>query len=337
MNNKFLKASKVPLIIFGALIVISIILFGYSSKYYKKSKIKPIAKDYNELIYQKQDKKHEYVKVTITDIPYEFATESEGLDTYYFVFDEYNYMYVARLDYSTYMMLENEYNEDPENFSYTLYGYILDVPSELKEMAISVYNKNMEDEVLTEENYREYLGNTYLDETENPNENIAIIFFSLFIVTCIFALVVLIIYLIGFVKTKKTLKSFDEQEIEYELLKPTTIQFKLNCGNSIKYTVYLTDKYIVSKSVGLMVLEYKDIVWLYSKKMIVNGIPTLVTLKGLTGKKTYDIAEARIYGGGEDTINEIMSKINEKNPKIMIGYTKENKKEYKLIKKNKKN
>ena len=328
--SKILKCSKVPLLIALIIIAISIALFSYSSELDKKAEVEPVAKDYNELIAYEQDVENEYVEVTITDIPYGFAEEeNDGITrNYYFVYDQYDYMYIVRLMDSTYTMLENKYNENPEEFSYTLKGYIFEDPEELKQLPISSYNEAMEKEIVNAENFRSYFGNTYLDEVLTPYSDTSAELVGIGAGIDVLAIVLLIIYIVGYIKTKKALKKYDKEDIEYELSKTSTIEYK-------KAKVYLTDKYIVSKVMGLIVLEYNELVWLYNEKRRVNGIPTTINLKGFTNKKGYELAEISAYGEGENLLIEIMNKIQEKNPQVMLGFIKENQQSYKEIKKNK--
>ena len=328
--SKILKCSKVPLIIALIIIAISIVLFNYSSELDKKAEVEPVAKDYNELIAYEQDVENEYVEVTITDIPYGFAEEeNDGITrNYYFVYDQYDYMYIVRLTDTTYSILENMYNENPEEFSYTLKGYIFEDPEELKELAISAYNEGMEEDIVNEDNFRSYFGNTYLDEVLTPYSDTSATLVGIGAGIDVLAFVLLILYIIGYIKTKNALKKYDKEDIEYELSKASTIEYK-------KAKVYLTDKYIISKVMGLTVLEYNELAWLYNEKRRVNGIPTTINLKGFTSKKVYGLAEVSAYGEGENLLIEIMNKIQEKNPQIMLGFTKENQQSYKEIKKNK--
>ena len=328
--SKILKCSKVPLVIALIIIAISIALFSYSSELDKKAEIEPVAKDYNELIAYEQDVENEYVEVTITDIPYGFAEEEDDGITrnYYFVYDQYDYMYIVRLMDSTYTMLENMYNENPEEFSYTLKGYIFEDPEELKELAISAYNEGMEEEIVNQENFRSYFGNTYLDETLTPYSDTSAVLVGIAVGIDIFAIVLFIVYIIGFIKTKNALKRFDKEDLEYELSKSSTIEYK-------KAKIYLTDKYIISRVMGVNVLEYNELVWLYNEKRRVNGIPTTINLKGFTNKKAYELAEVSAYGEGENLLIEVMNKIKEKNLQVLLGFTKENQQSYKEIKKNK--
>lgn len=326
--KKILKNSKVPLLIAIIIIVISIVLFIASVKLDSQGQQELVAKDYNELIAYGQDVENEYVEVTITDIPYGFAEEEDENVTrnYYFVFDEYDYMYIVRLTDSTYKMLENKYIENPEEFSYTLKGYIFEDPAELKELAIEAYNEAVEEEVVNDENFRIYFGNTYLDETLTPYTDISAMLIGIGVGIDVIAFVLLIVYIIGTVKSKSALKKYDKEDLEYELEKASTVAYK-------KSNIYLTDKYIISKVVGLTVLEYNELVWLYNEKRRQNGIPVGTYLIGYTEKKKrYQLASTY---NDENLLNEIMIKIKEKNSLVMLGYTKENQEKYKEIKKNK--
>ena len=339
--SEILKCSKVPLIIALIIIAISIALFNYSSELDKKAEVEPVAKDYNELIAYEQDVENEYVEVTITDIPYGFAEEeNDGITrNYYFVYDQYDYMYIVRLTDTTYSILENMYNENPEEFSYTLKGYIFEDPEKLKELAISAYNEGMEEDIVNEDNFRSYFGNTYLDEVLTPYSDTSATLVGIGAGIDVLAFVLLILYIIGYIKTKNALKKYDKEDIEYEVSKTSTIEYKLSKVSTLenkKDKIYLTDKYIVSKIMGgLTVLEYNELVWIYNEKRSVNGIPTTINLKGFTSKKVYELAEVSAYGEGENLLIEIMNKIQEKNPQIMLGFTKENQQSYKEIKKNK--
>lgn len=339
--SKILKCSKVPLVIVLLIIAISIALFSYSSELDKKGEVEPVAKEYNELIAYKQDVENEYVEVTITDVPYGFAEEEvDGITrSYYFVYDQYDYMYIVRLMDSTYTMLENKYNENPEEFSYTLKGYIFEDPEELKELAISAYNEGMEEEIVNQENFRLYFGNTYLDEVLTPYSDTSAILIGIGAGIDVLALVLLILYITGYIKTKNALKKYDKEDLEYELSKSSTIEYKISKVSTLenkKDKIYLTDRYIVSKIMGgLNVLEYNELVWLYNEKRRINGIPTTINLKGFTNKKSYELVVVSAYGEGENLLIEIMDKIKERNPQVMLGFTKENQQSYKEIKKNK--
>lgn len=259
--KKILKNSKKPLLIAIILILISVVLFSIAGYLDSCRERELIAKNYNELIYYEKDVEKEYVEVEIVDIPYGFATEENDNVTrkYYFVFDEYDFMYIVRLTDNTYTKLENMYNENPEEFSYVLKGYIFEDSTELKQLAISAYNEAMEEEIVNNENFRLYFGNTYLDEILTPYTNISALLLGLGIGIDILAFVFLIFYIVGGIKLKLSLKKYYKDDLEYELSKTTTLAYE-------KANIYLTDKYIISKTMGLTVIEYNELVWLYNEK-----------------------------------------------------------------------
>ena len=234
-------------------------------------------------------------------------------------------MYIVRLTDNTYTKLENMYNENPEEFSYVLKGYIFEDSTELKQLAISAYNEAMEEEIVNNENFRLYFGNTYLDEILTPYTNISALLLGLGIGIDILAFVFLIFYIVGGIKLKLSLKKYYKDDLEYELSKTTTLAYE-------KANIYLTDKYIISKTMGLTVIEYNELVWLYNEKRSYNGILVGITLIGYkNNNKRYGLASVYL---NEELLIEIMNKIKDKNPSIMIGYTEENQRNYKEIKNN---
>lgn len=325
--TKILKTSKRLLIIILIMFLISLALFVCGTELEQRAVDETTAKDYNELISYKQDVENEYVEVTIADIPYGFA-ESDAGQKYYFVYDENNFMYIVRLTDTTYSMLENMYKENSEEFSYTLKGFIFNDSQELKEIAISSYNESMEEKVVNNDNFSAYFGDTYLDEELTPYSDTSSMLYSIGIIIDMISFVLLILYIVRIIKNKSTFKKYDKEDLEYELSKPSTIEYK-------KANIYLTDKYIISKVYGLTVVEYNELVWLYNLKRKYNGIPVGIYLMALDSKKIYQIVKVNTSKKNEELLIEIMNKIKDKNPSIMLGYTEENQQKYKEIKNNK--
>lgn len=285
---------------------------------------------YNDLIAEDKDKEEMLVELEIAEIPYLFATKEENStkQKFYFAIDKYNYWYIVRLTDKTYEKLEEQYNADKENFKYTLKGYIYNDPSELKRLAISAYNENLSEEAekLTYTNFKDYLGSTYLDETETPFDDTASTFIGVGIGVAIISFIFLIIYISKATKIKSTLKKYDIEDLKDELSNCDMNEYK-------KQSVYLTNKYLISTLNGLDVFEYKDILWIYNEKRKQNGISLGVWLMVCTAdKKRIQVASAQ----KDDILIEIMTKIKEKNQDILVGFTGDNNKQYKeLTKKNK--
>lgn len=328
--EKIFKPKKILLIIGLAILAIAIGLIVAGCITNKNKYDKEEAQVYNDLIAANKDKEEMLVELEITEIPYLFATKEEksSKENYYFAIDEHNYWYIVRLTENTFKKIEEQYNADKENFKYTLKGYIYNDPSELKRLAISAYNENLSEnaEKLTTTNFREYLGNTYLDETKTPFDSTATTFIGVGIGVAIISLIFLIIYISQATKVKSTLKKYNIEDLKDALSNCNMEEYK-------KQSIYLTNKYLISTLNGLDVFEYKDILWIYNEKRKQNGVSLGVWLMVCTAdRKRIQVGRAQ----KDDILIEIMTKIKEKNQDILVGFTGDNNKQYKeLTKKNK--
>lgn len=173
---------------------------------------------------------------------------------------------------------------------------------------------------ITEETYEDYFGKTYLDEVVTPDTefNGFIIGWGVFLGGI--GIVLLIWYIASAIRVHKYTKNANLEDVKYELQKSTAKCFP-------KETIYLTDKYIISKVNGLLrVNEYEDFVWIYNLKAQQYGHTVNIFLTVKTkDKKQFHIATSL----DENRLIEIMSLIKEKNPQVLVGFTDENKEEYK--------
>lgn len=323
--NDNIKNNKKKLIIALVAFLIAVILFVLSDFFIKDEKVQEPT-DYNSLIAVGKDVENLYVKVTIADIPYLVATEENGnyKRSYYIVFDENDYMYITRLTDETYDMLKEEYEKDEDNFKYELKGYIFNIEDELKQIAMEAYNEGREEAVVTEENFALYFGNTYLDEINTPVDSKSTIIMVIEVIATVLAIVFFISYLIVETNTKKELNKYGKKQIEEEIESPETISFE-------KAKIYLTKTYMISVYNGLKVIPYTDIVWMYNEKRRQNGITVGIYLIVATKeKKKYPMGY--VYSD-ENNLQEIMMKVQERNPEIMLGFTNENIDKFKQIEK----
>ena len=280
---------------------------------------------YNDLISKDADKENMLVKLEITNISPAFAVKEikNVKRNYYFAIDKNNYWYIVRLTDSTYQELKSKIDSEGENFKYVLRGYIYNDPEELKKLAISAYNQGLsaDAEKLTNSNFQDYLGSTYLDETKTPNDSTVTALIGIGIGLAILSSIFLIISISNIKKLKSTLKKYDAEELKEELNNINIEEYK-------RQSVYLTNKYIISTINGLGVLEYSDILWMYNEKRRQNGIVVGVWIMARTrdNKKILIASDMK-----EDILIEIMTKIKEKNHEILIGFTGENNKEYKKL------
>ena len=321
--DKIFKPSKKMLITSLVLILIAIALVIIPT--YIESANKPEAKSLHDLIYNYQDNEGEYAKIDLAFEPYGFAIEDERLQ-YYFAMDKDGYMYIVRLTDETYNELVKLQEEKQDEFSYELKGYIYTMPEELKEIAIESYNEISEEKILTEENLEEYVGSVYLDETITPGMEYTTVMFVIAGIISFIAIIIFIMFVIYMIRIRKT----DKEKIELakeELGKTTSKAYT-------KQNIYLTDKYIISNYNGLYILEYEEILWIYTLINYYRGIATGKTLIVATDNKK-KISLGHTSNANDQTLEEIITKINEKNPDIKLGYTDENRKYFKDLKKEK--
>ncbi len=327
--KKILKPSKKTLIVLIILVVLSVAGFTASEIMMQPGKDEKCT-SYDTLISLDQDEENKYAKVTITDMPYEFATKKENSSTerYYFVIDENNYLYIVRLSPKKYQDIEKKYNENKENFKYELKGYLFNTPNELKKLAISEYNKGRTaDQKITASDFKDYFGKTYLDDRITPNSDMATVFIMIAFFTSIFSTVTLVIYINSIIRVKLAIKKYGKEELELELSKDTVQAYP-------KAKIHLTEKYVMSTINGLHIISYEDILWTYIEKRRQNGVTTAKFIIAATkiGKKYYIASNFN-----EDILAEIIANIAEKNNEVLVGFTSENRKEYNTKRKEFKN
>lgn len=327
MLNKFIKLNNKKLIIIIFFIVLSIIsLCGYRM-FDKKSRIsdtKPL--DYNELIAAGADVGNMYVSVDIVNIPYQIAEQKVNhmYIKYYILYDKEGYMYVAKLSDKTYKKINDEYQDNKDNFSYTLVGYIYKTPNDLKEIIIDVFNENNTNNKISKDDFADYFGSTYLDDSYTKYTAQAAICGIITIVGIIIFIIILISWIICNINIKKTLSSVGREQLESELSNNNLKEYK-------KAKIYLTDKFLIFTHKGLQVCNYTDIGWIYlgnscSKISSVNKIHMNVFMNDKKKYKSKKLDYDKQY-----MFEEIISEIANKNSNVMIGYTYDNMNKYNKI------
>lgn len=323
--EKMLKPKK-RLLIIGLIILVIAVVLIVTGALKNQNKYEGVQMHiYNDLISKDADKENMLVKLEITNISPAFAVKEikNVKQNYYFAVDKNNYWYIVRLTDSTYQELKSKIDSEGENFKYVLKGYIYNDPAELKKLAMSAYNQSLsaDAEKLTNSNFKDYLGSTYLDETKTPNDSTVTALIGIGIGLAILSSIFLIISISNIKKLKSTLKKYDAEELKEELNNINIEEYK-------RQSIYLTNKYIISTINGLSVLEYSDILWMYNEKRRQNGIVVGIWIMARTknNKKILIASDMK-----EDILIEIMTKIKEKNHEILIGFTGENNKQYKKL------
>ena len=324
--DNMVKLLKKQLFIGIILVIISVCCYFGAFKI-KESVNSKVPENWNNLIANNNDSEGKYVTVTTPYIPYQFGEkeEDEVVSKYYLIIDtNFNY-YVVRLTDDTYNDMINQYDDKGDSFSYELKGYLYNTPDELKNLVINAFNEES-DSGLTTDNYNEYLGKCYLDETETPQDGIIGALNAVGMIIDVFAGIIIIVFFINNSKTNKTLHKYDKRDIEEEIGKESAIFYQ-------KLKLYITDKYLVSYAGAINLIEYADIYWSYIEKVRYRGITTgkYVVLITKDKKKIQLTSTFK----DEKILNEVIEKIHDKNADILVGYIPENQKAFAEFNKNK--
>ena len=199
-NEKSIKSGKKIIIVF-ILIAIIFASFGFYLVYRFVTDIPTETKEYSEIVATDEDKSGTYVKLDLINYM-EFSKKDEGADGFYLVQDEEGFYYIVKLSSKTQKALEDEYEVEKNDFSYELKGYLINLPEDVKILAVDSLNKifkgyseesDKEADVVSTENLYKYVGYNYLDDSEIPNSSMYIgVFILLFLLSIIFVILAIV-------------------------------------------------------------------------------------------------------------------------------------------------
>ena len=263
----------------------------------------------------------EYAYIDVSAEPYGFAY-FEGEEDYYFyyVFDE-DYMYIVRMRDNTYeSLLTDDIAENPIRIS----GMTKTIPEDIKEIAIEVYNEDLEEEYqITASDFTNYFNNVYLDAEALPLTDTDV-FIILGVVAIVVGAVFLLCGAIMIVRYKKNIKKLTEEDVH-------KIDEELNEKDAFFYKnahVSLTKNYIVNFGNTFDVISYKDIVWIYPYEIRQRGVKTSQSIQIMTKDgKMHGVASLSTHTKKvREVFEEIYETIVKKSTNALVGYSKENKK-----------
>lgn len=319
--NKILKEGKGMLITTIVFLILTLGLLGASFYIPYSETMNP------QNLAEIDEKAGEYVKIKVTYGPYGFAQDSDD-SWYYFVWDENDVMYIVKVEEDTYQEMLALYEDgQKEKIDYEIKGYTYSISSSLKKVAIEAVNEIYKDaeEKVTYSNFSTYLGAVYIDETESPENDTVNTLQAIAIVSGMFLVVFGGIFISQKISSHKVTGN---KELMEELRNELADLIDYEYG---KLKIYLTNKYIISKTGGISVFEYKNVVWVYNQIRYVNGAAQGRTLILCTkDKKRHSVA----YAGANDArVDEIMIAIHDKNENVRVGFTKENREYFKNLQK----
>lgn len=317
--KEMLKKSKQSLLIWTIVTVcaIAICVLSFGMKDFRKST------SLHELIANGEKAEDKLVHVEVSEVPYVFAYyPDDNSGKFYFLWDE-QYMYIAFLSEDEFNKLNNE---DIKENHITLKGVTKTIPSDIKKLALEAYNENVDKEYqISSSDFASYFGYIYLDQTEADFISVMCL-----VIGGIVAIVGFSAFLgmgIRFLRLKSRIKKISDED--WEILNK-----ELDSDDAFFYKsakLSLTKHYIVDFASGLKTIKYEDLLWMYKYEYRYNGVNTQLSIILYTrDKKRHVIAALPGYTKKSKEINkEIMESIMDKNKTMLVGYTKENRKQMK--------
>ncbi len=296
------------------LVALALAVWGYWVKYQAEQNAKPL----NDIIISEDEAREDRIAtINVQKEPYLFAEENEGTNGFFIVMDE-KYMYIVYMSKYDELTTKTDFKENPV----TITGGTKLISRDVKELALEAYNEGLEEEnKLTMADFNSYFGDIYLDITSSATGEIGNLQVAGAFIAGIFGIVLFITSLVQKVKFSSSIKKMDETTIE-------TLDSEMNSENAFYYErvhLYLTNRYIVNFKGSFRVIDYQDIIWMYSMIYRTNGIKTKQSIKVMTKDgKTHEIADIDIATKAKKEIyEEIWNTIISKNNRIILGYTKE--------------
>jgi len=265
------------------------------------------------------------VNLKITEEPIRFARLTNSNKRLYIVTDS-KYYYIISLTDSQYNKLMDK---KPAENAVTIYGKTKATTSSIEKLATNYYNSSEsipeEKKINDSEDFFSIFGDLYLDTTEQSA--MSIVLYIIGAICSMLSTIFLIIFGVMKFKVERALKKIDDEElkkIEAEMEEKEAFHYE-------KARLILTKTYIVSFLNGLTVLKYEDIIWVYEHRLKQYGMTTQKSIMVMNnkGKVKPIITLDGITKKSKLVFDEIADTILSKNNKILVGYTKENRKKIK--------
>lgn len=314
MNSDILRKTKntKPLIIFLAVTIVLMVLafvipniLGTQGKNFKDNR----------------NSTYEAIYLEIDDAPIEFQTFNDGKMRKFYLVKSGDEIYIAKISEKQYEIILEEKENKGDNFKFTLEGRSYSIFSNLKESVKKTFNDTLGEKVVTDNNFKEYFGASYIDAGDNTKGLIKAMLFGFGVLFAVVDVIMIIGYVYGMKTYKKVMTEYGEDELVKELDDKDTIALP-------KAGIYLTKKYIISNSTGFKVVDYKDIAWIYILKQRNHGI---LVGSHLMVYKRNGKGDTLATMRKPEELEKLMPSIAKKNKNILVGYTSENQKKFKDI------
>lgn len=234
------------------MIILAVVLIIYTFYYFPKKNESIKVNDYHDLISNNHDREGSYVEINFN---YLTIIASENKYNYFLVKDTNNYTYIIKIGNETYNDILSIY-ENSEEFQYKISGYLSNISDDLRKMTIKTFNNNFNKEI-TIDNFEEYFGSTYLNESYHPinyQNVIYIIIIILGLLIISIGLFLIIYCIIDYKKKKRLLKKYNKSSI--------IRSFKME-DTYLKEKVALLNRYIILNKGFLKIIPYLSINKIY--------------------------------------------------------------------------
>lgn len=245
---------------------------------------------------------------------------------YYVASDAEGYYYTVKVSDSEYGKMSAQYDyymsDDPDAK--------MPAPYRLVGMA-TIANKDLKDTIaecvgLEAYEYEDYLGEMYLDATEEPGSDSFFGGLAGCLMFGVFALLFFVLALPGTLTFNKCVKALEEANLldraAAELESGEFEKIGNDCGR-------LSRNFFYGKKTGIVV-PYSDIQWVYRRNVKQYFVIT-VNVSLILSTLTLDQQIALNFAGKnrDEEFNKIFRTIAQNNPNVLIGFTGENQREYK--------
>ena len=276
----------------------------------------------NEVMFDESNNQTDRIAYLDTYGYFSFAMEGDDL-VYYYAYDD-DFYYIISVP-------EKDYDYFAEKFEkeeyVRLYGYTARMSDNIKNLAVEVFNEEMDDGIITMQEFDDVFGTLMLEVIRDEKVFSISSFFHLAGVHMFVSGLFLIFGLILFITEYKNHSRWNE------VLNDVTLKEELDSDDTVtieKAGILLTPHLLVSVKGRVKTIPYEEIAWLYVTNHRTNFIPDYDYLNihtvndrhitcgnsSVVGKKNREMTE--------NIHKQIIFHVVERNPEVLLGYSSEN-------------
>lgn len=332
MDNKYSKTmtklmrkqpnpiSHAIFILIMALLIAGVILGVDSSKEKQQSRIEEMPE------FDTRNEVPVYSKLQPVYLFQEFASSNNDSIYYCYAFNEVLQPYIIAVrkeDMNQYQeLIDYTISEDADiaaPATVTLKGMPVKLEQDMVEIAVEAYNAFWGSEIITTKDYKDTIGEYYLDTTQEPPAESGLLIFC--IVFLLITLITYLTYLKYAMRRNKvrlaTLNRIGEvtlQEINWELSEPSTFCMK---GQKL----FITRKYIVSSAQGFDIIPLGEITHIYGRAYggFMEGRRYAVVAETMDGVQ-HEFAMVKYSQNWGTVYDSVVENIKERLPEITYGF-----------------